>query len=193
MVNLAIWQVGLGVLGLLGVGLTVLFAGFAWREAQRSADTQERALTASSRPYLVSDGTWLGDVRTAGEKPFRFKVTNFGAGPAFVRRFYIGILIDAELPVTPSYPYLWDVNSSVPPNGLFASDDSQPVHITLTAEDSQAILNGSRRVFVYGVVEYTDIRRAEHRTRFAHALRLYSSHNSDTFVVAGDPAYWENT
>lgn len=192
-VESAILQGALSFAGLILVGLTAYYAHKAWREAEKSVNTQERALAAASRPYLVSDGTILDDGRGAGTKAFRFKLTNFGAGPAFVRRFYVGIIIDAELPAVPDYPHLWDVNFSVPPNGRFGSDDSRPTQIVITAEQSQDIVNGTRRVFVYGIVEYDDIWRANHRTRFAHALRLYATAASDTFVVAGDPAYWEST
>lgn len=43
--DFAAQQLWLNILGLLGLGATVLFAAFAWREAQRSADAAHDTLT----------------------------------------------------------------------------------------------------------------------------------------------------
>lgn len=88
----AAWaQVGIGALGLIGLGATVIFARNAWREAQRSADAAREAnalareqFHAQQRPWIIVE-PFSDDTSIAHDESVitgDLKLTNIGPSPA---------------------------------------------------------------------------------------------------------------
>lgn len=190
--DVAAQQLWLNIIGIVGLGATVWFAGRAWWEARRSADIADAALKRSDRPYVLPAHVEITGLRNAtDEKPaaFSFKMTNFGTGPAFTRKYYVGLEVYPDIPPAPTYPYDWDTSIVVPPNGHFGSQGKTT--ITISDADRDAIIAGTKKLIIIGRLAYTDVGRDAHLTRFAYVYRPYSSDETDTMVAIDSAAYWE--
>lgn len=196
-VDLAVWQLLLGVVGLVGVGFTIFYARLAWREAQRSTDGAERM----NRPHIhvqnielsgLANRVDVGPVKDACE--FRLQFQNYGGAPGFVTRWWIIPICLPEVPANPTYETPLAIDIPVPVGDGFRPS-SGPLYMSLDEAAREQLRSGERKLLVWGYVEYDDLSRLPHRTRFIYQL-VYKPTAPDggrLLPVTDAPAYWEHT
>jgi hypothetical protein len=195
----AIWAKWQSIVGALGVGLVIVTLYYSRKStdsAIRATEIAEKALRNADRPYLLPDGVSFGDVRllnAEGHNLFKWRITNFGKGPAFTRRYIIHVAVVEDVPPTPEYPYFWDLGATIAPGAQIQSDDSRPAFLALSEQDRADILRHAKKLLIVGRVDYAGISGADHSTRFAYVFRPYNDPASDTFIPVANQAYWENT
>ena len=195
--RLALFQSVLNIAGLSALALTVYYAHKAWVEAQRTADGAERL----NRPHMhvhnieligLAASAEAGKVKNACE--FKLFIQNYGNTPGFVTRWNIVSIPLPALPGAPDYDEAPNIEVPVPVgSGLMPS--TEPVFISVDEPTRAKLRSGELTFFVWGFVEYDDLARRPHKTRFVYHLR-YSEKRPDggkLVPVRDAPAYWEHT
>jgi hypothetical protein len=105
-VDIAIWQLGFGLVGLAGVGWTVYYAHHAFRQAERQANAAEEVLNSLERPWIVLDGVQITrrkppDTPNAWFAKPKFK--NIGRIPAISEELIMKLGDIDTLPAKPDY------------------------------------------------------------------------------------------
>jgi hypothetical protein len=151
------WATIIGVGGgLVGVGILIWQAVLTRRAANAAKDSAD-ALINSERAWVL--------VETAQIRPVYFRasvispvVKNFGKTIARVRSVKTGIQllqITQELSSPPAYGEPQGLNFILYPNREF-----QPIAIPINDENLQSAKDGLLVLYVYGLIEYLDLRDA---------------------------------
>jgi hypothetical protein len=185
-VDIAVWQLGLGAVGLTGVAFTVFYARLAWREAQRSADAAAAALGKSDallthareaaskelRAYIsIVPGEFKGKA-----SPYHClampKIVNFGKTPARNLKYRIALKTLKKI-VTPLTEKIEIPNDDLPSIGtldLGPGEDTIPIVVMQQKIQTQNLYPnaGNDQIFIYlvGEVTYKDVFGEDRYVRF---------------------------
>lgn len=159
--DFAAQQLWLNILGLFGLGATVAFAAFAWREAQRSADAAVQAAEAIpvlERAYVFGGLDKIVRDLATGAVTFHVILNNAGKTPARVRRLQL-LLVLPEVDGIVRLPAARDYSGgkSYPTDTIFAAGEKGPV---LKFENKPTF------GIAAGCIEYRDIFNKQHFSRF---------------------------
>ncbi len=182
----ALYQLALSVAGFVGLGLTFFYAHKAWKEAQRSADTAERALIADKRAFVFATGVGGFFESENGGYGWRLRPQWKNTGDTPTRKLRLltnGALRNAPLPPIGNRedgPFPAGVGllgpDSTSMGGLYPPMGSPP----LSAADILDIQSGRKFLYLWGWVRYFDVfdtaEKDEHITRFCWQM-----------VPGGDP------
>jgi hypothetical protein len=193
--DFAAQQLWLNVLGILGLGATVVFAAFAWRAAHRSAITAENALHGSERPVLLTNSIKVGDLTRAqtpednGLTEVEHRMTNHGQGVAWITghalQFEAVPTGNAVSPTKPkSEPMLWPLASG----NWFGSTREVGNGIRLSLEDRAKIVAGTDDLYIWGACDYRDGGGRTYEFQFVYKYRAL-----DGIMTPLDHPFWKHT
>ncbi|WP_421936919.1 hypothetical protein [Phenylobacterium sp.] len=167
-------QAVVGMLGLIGLFFTVLYARAAWKAAEKSAKAADDTLKATLqseerqlRAYIFVDETVEHDFEVGKRPRVYVKFMNRGATPAtdviFRNKVELYPVDVAEEHLVP--PELDDISSSPIAQGTGGAGD-----VTMIREMTQplmdAYLKGEAMLVLTGVIEYTDIFGKRHESGY---------------------------
>jgi hypothetical protein len=122
---------------------------------ERASESEKAALVASTRPYVVTDKVWLtarpaADVKATGFVKFindgKLPALNFHAGG----RFKVRDSLPGKLVASGQFPTSLDIM----PGGSRTIETSSDA--PLTEDDLEAVRNGEKRLYGYGILAYED-------------------------------------
>jgi hypothetical protein len=160
---------------------------------------QLSALKTSERAWMVSNSisefpvySSLGKQPTGQTFPARFEQTNRGRTPAWITAMgsRINLLPKGKtLPPEPTY----DWATPFPPEGTVLPPNANiPQGVDITLADLSNVDNGAVTFYFYGVVQYRDVFRKKHETKYCYVFKPQSSATDPSprdFYIGGPANY----
>lgn len=179
---------------LVSTAVAVIATVAAWR----SNKIAEEALAQTERPHLA-----LSVVELTGLKPdagdghvrFRYKIQNYGQGLAFLTRtsLFIATPEADALPAKANAAAHPLTHWPVPPGHQHGTVKKEGEPVELSPENRQAVLDGNRKAYVVGVIEYKDAGGRRHSHAFAYRYVRADDGTERCVPWGGDLGYWDYT
>lgn len=169
--QLALWQLVLSGLGIVGVGLTVYYAHQAWREAQRSANVAHQDFVATHRPrirvrFIVDDSD------SVGARKAWITIANVGESVATIMAIGGGLSVRSRLTKNWAAP---GVKTSAegrgaPADNVLRAGESRTYWISspsnVSASQLQEMTNAESDLIACGEIRYRDSNHILRHTGF---------------------------
>jgi hypothetical protein len=168
MARAAWWQVRIGIVGLLGLGGTVYFAGLAWRAARDAVDVTRKIGEAQVRAYLVIRNPSVSWSWGATGLMISFDVENTGNSPAldfnytFLIRLspfwvmsYSDLHVSENSPQYPDFPANGD--RSIPVRGTEQINNHMATDFPLGYGDIKLLSGSGAMVWVSIATRFKDV------------------------------------
>lgn len=182
---------------------TAVFTGIlAWSTIGLHTATKGllRAAREADRPHMLETFK-ISDVRAAAAIPpagnlaftFKFRFTNQGKSPGWLKGADIRHYVGAALPPIPTYGSLYLGETVIAPGHSIGDHTAYSPLWPITVADRDALLAGSIRFFLYGRIDYEGTDRLTHVNRFCYEIKFGAKHAGDWLHPVSDPAYREYT
>lgn len=188
----------LAVVGLIQIGFLIhadQIAAESARAAKQSAEAARLSVDSTinaERPNMLVSEYKIKNLRSANPSSkivADYRITNYGRSPAFIKRTCVEIVIsDGKIPPTPQYKFIKPSVIIIGPQLSLTSDDAR---MTIPIEQRQAVINGVKKLYVFGFVDYTDVFKRPHKSSFLYRYRVGKNEAADEIIAVGPEAYWK--
>jgi hypothetical protein len=161
-----------------GLVLTKQVADAA-RQSAEAASRNACALEVAERAYVLLDDIALQQLKPQERSVAIFTFKNTGRTPAFINELRVSATIAASLDATPEYSPTPTQAPAAIAAGARITIHQDFTDFTVTSDVYNSLQNGSQKLWIYGVVRYTDSFGHSRQTGFG---ALYNPSTPPTFL-----------